>query len=1030
MAWRFDDGPVEARARAVLADGNAYRGAVTCTDGSCWQLSAQCPGSDGTTPQRLLLVFARDREGRRLREENRNLQASLRDVVAGSPRPVLLLDADLTVVAASDAFHDLFETRADAVLGAPLAEIVGGLFDEAEIRAGLAALRAGHRTKVRTAFGFLDAHGHRRSIAIESRRIGTATAAAILFNVYDEARPEGGLGAGLDMLDQVPEALLVVDREERIRFANTAAGTLFGAPAAALEGTYLAALVPAAGRDDGLRGHRLDVFAEPRRRRVAAVPGLAVGGGETAEMALDLTLSPLAFDGLDATLLLVQPPGAATSAAPEPARILVENANVACVLLDRNGHVRYVNAHALSLAGRQRREVEGEDWFRLFVPANARGRLRDRFEQAVARNEMLEPNNFEYPVRGHDGERRLIAWHGVAIRDEAGEITNLGLTGLDITEQRRARLALEADRAQADDANALKSRVLAATGRDLQQPLQTLSFLHGVLERRITDAAGREVLATLGGVIAAMSSTVEVLLNIGRLDELPEEARLGDIALGEILTDVRTRFADAAAAKGLELRVVATTLVVRTDRALVERLLHELVANAVRYTETGTVLVGCRRRAAEVRLVVADSRATLPVEQLRLVAEQLHGAADGATASYRPSASPINVVRPLSRLPEHRLEVGFTLGRGAMFGIRMPRSIAATPPAREALPWRACDVQALVVADERSVRDSVEQLFVLEGFEVRLARTVGEGLALLAEDEAIPDLIVADQTAAGPAAALRMVRGLQARCGRPVPAVVLVNEPLSAPAETLAAEGIHPLRKPVTVERLLALTGELVRPPRPADPAVEGAGLTVAPGDTVGVVCPDPDRREAYAAALHEVGQAVVVAQDLATLAAATRDDPPGCLVLDPGAAARRQWLETMEQAAQRFEAPVVVLSDRTDVSIAVSVMRAGAFEFLAKPVRDDVLRDTVALALRESRKRRREDDDALVAYSRFGQLTPRERQVLRLLIAGYSNKAVAAELQISPRTAENHRARIMDKTEARSLADLVRLAALVDPEN
>lgn len=1028
VAWRFDASALEARVARIAARGGVFDGAVSCADGSCWRLSVQCAGPDETATRRLLLMFARDGEGPRLRAENRSLEASLRDVVAGSPRPALMLASDLSVLAASDAFHDLFATRPSDVLGTPLLEIAGGLFDEAETRAGLAALRAGQRAKIRTAFGYLDTHGHRRSIAIESRRIGESAATMILADIYDETHPGGPLGDSFRILDQVPEAMLVVDRDERIRLANAAAGALFATPAEGLHGRSLAALLPEAGLEAGVRGRRLDIFAEPRHRHVAGVQGRTALLGHTDELALDLTLGPLAFDGLDATVILARRSDAATSASPEPARRVLDRAPVAGLLLDRLGRIRYANAHALSMLGR-RGEVEGEDWFRLYVPRHARVRLRDRLEQAVARNEMLEPSHFEYPLRDEHGTRRLIAWHGVAVRDGAGVITDLALIGRDITEQRRARLALEADRAQADEANALKSRVLAATGRDLQQPLQTLSFLHGVLARRVTEASSRAVLATLAGVVKAMSSTVEVLLDVGRRDERPEETKLTDIALGELLIDVRTRFADRAGAKGLELHVVPTTLVARTDRSLLERLLHELVGNAVRYTETGTILVGCRRRDDEVRLVVGDSRATVPVEQLRLVAEQLRDDEDGGNATYRSSAAAINVVRPLSRLPRHRLEVGFTLGRGAMFGIRIPRSTAGAPlsPAGEALPWRAGDRHALVVADERSVRDSVEQLFALEGFEVRLTRTVGEALALLAADEAVPDLIVADQPAVSTAAALRLVRGLKARCGQPVPAVVLVNEPVAASAETLAAEGIHPLRKPVTAEGLLALTAELLRPPSVEEAASAGLSPPAAPGGAVGLVCADRDRGEAYASALREAGQTVLVADDLDALAEATADDPPGCLVLDPSATSRRQWLDTMERASQQFEAPIVVLSGITNVSIAVSVMRAGAFEFLAKPVRDDALRDTVALALRESRRRRREDDDALVAYSRFGQLTPREREVLRLLIAGYSNKAVAAELQISPRTAENHRARIMDKTEARSLAELVRLAARFD---
>jgi two-component system response regulator FixJ len=115
----------------------------------------------------------------------------------------------------------------------------------------------------------------------------------------------------------------------------------------------------------------------------------------------------------------------------------------------------------------------------------------------------------------------------------------------------------------------------------------------------------------------------------------------------------------------------------------------------------------------------------------------------------------------------------------------------------------------------------------------------------------------------------------------------------------------------------------------------------------------------------------------------------------------------------------VIVITGRRDVPLAVRAMRAGAVDFLQKPFDDQALLGAIDRAL----ARRTQSADRADALRRLERLTPRERDVLRLIVAGRANKEVAAQLAISPRTAENHRSRIMEKTDASSLAALVRLA-------
>jgi len=171
---------------------------------------------------------------------------------------------------------------------------------------------------------------------------------------------------------------------------------------------------------------------------------------------------------------------------------------------------------------------------------------------------------------------------------------------------------------------------------------------------------------------------------------------------------------------------------------------------------------------------------------------------------------------------------------------------------------------------------------------------------------------------------------------------------------------------------------------------------------------------------VRSAGHAAIGFATTADLLAAGGLEGAGAVLLDLAGAGRAGLAELIALTQRAGEVPVVVLHAGDDVTLAVAAMRAGAFDFLAKPVADDVLVETVRLALREGERRERRHEAEVATRHRFDRLTARERDVLRLVVAGHSNKEVAQHLGISPRTVENHRARIMEKTGAHSLAELV----------
>jgi len=194
------------------------------------------------------------------------------------------------------------------------------------------------------------------------------------------------------------------------------------------------------------------------------------------------------------------------------------------------------------------------------------------------------------------------------------------------------------------------------------------------------------------------------------------------------------------------------------------------------------------------------------------------------------------------------------------------------------------------------------------------------------------------------------------------------------------------------------------------------------PATAVLVVDDDPSVRRAIKRLVESVGLQAEMFGSAHEFLQAKRPDVPSCIVLDirlPGTSG----LDFQQELAEaNIPVPIIFITAHGDVPMTVRAMKAGAIEFLTKPFRDQDLLDAIQVALEKDRARRHRETEIAVLRERFESLTPREREVIAMVVAGRLNKQIAAEIGTAENTVKVHRSRAMEKMQAQSLADLVRM--------
>jgi signal transduction histidine kinase/CheY-like chemotaxis protein len=374
---------------------------------------------------------------------------------------------------------------------------------------------------------------------------------------------------------------------------------------------------------------------------------------------------------------------------------------------------------------------------------------------------------------------------------------------------------------QLDLANQAKSRFLAAASHDLRQPMHALSLFVGQLRASRTPAERGALVQRIEDAVGSLSDLLDQLLDLSKLEAGAVQAVHEEFAIRDTLAAIETQFAPLARAKGIELRMRASRASIRSDPLLVQRVLLNLVANAIRYTDQGGVLVGCRRRGERLRIAVWDTGCGIPDDRrddvfrefVQLGGPERRHSSGLERALGRGLGLGLAIVARLADLLGTRIELYSRLDRGSMFAFELPLGTAsAARPRPPVAPLRVASLRgvfALVVDDDEAARAGTCGLLESWGCLTLAAADGVEAIAQLRAHDRPPDLIVCDYQLTDRENGLEAISRIRVAVGEDVPAIIITADTAAEVASAAQAAGIPLLHKPVSPVKLRALLAQV-----------------------------------------------------------------------------------------------------------------------------------------------------------------------------------------------------------------------------
>jgi two-component system, sensor histidine kinase len=737
------------------------------------------------------------------------------------PGPVLLLATDGTVRHASAA--------CEAWLGpaAPHADWVQGI-DEPQRSALRERLRATEAFELSLSRRDpADPSGRPRSLRLNARWLPDADAwLCVLVDLAShhdrctEAREEAAFLRAF--ADAVPVMMSFYDRDRMLRYANRHYIRQYGLDPERMIGLHVAEVLGGADTPDApFQDQALFSSNEPDMQ---ASFTRKVERADGSLQWISITLASIHADGQhhvgwgSLTQDITQKHEAQDALRESEERLQkFLNANAEGLVFHAQGVIVDVNPSACALLGSDMRDLLGTSLLDRVQPVDrsVTAAVLLGAEDSSTEASLLNPGGVSLPVEfiGRTIWRESQRLRAVVIRD--------------IRDRRQAQarihtliedLRSQKDRAEAADR--AKSVFLAAASHDLRQPIHALGLFLTALRAmaqspRIPNAELAQICRRMQASLDGLGQLLNMLLDVSRLDANAVQVELAPLPLAQLFVELDQEFADLAHEKGLYLHVAASSAWVRTDATVLRRILSNLMANAIRYTQRGRVLLGVRARPQHVEIQVWDQGIGIAPEQLEAIFEEFYQIDPARSRRNEPHGLGLglSIVKRSARLIGAPLRVHSAPGQGSMFSITVPR---ATPPAEQARPTRTEDLAAcaalapgarrvLVIDDEEQVLMGMQQLLQVWGHRVWCANSADEAVVLAIEHAHEIDLLLSDYRLGGNMTAMQAIAAVHACLPAPVPTYILTGDTSPQRIQEACELGFPLLHKPVEPSALRSI---------------------------------------------------------------------------------------------------------------------------------------------------------------------------------------------------------------------------------
>ncbi|MFC0401392.1 ATP-binding protein [Paraburkholderia rhizosphaerae] len=372
-------------------------------------------------------------------------------------------------------------------------------------------------------------------------------------------------------------------------------------------------------------------------------------------------------------------------------------------------------------------------------------------------------------------------------------------------------------RREAEAANRAKSQFLAAASHDLRQPLHALGLFAAGLTSVVKEPSALRIVARINECIEILEELFNSLLDISKLDAGVIRPALSHFPIETLFGRLRIEYVPIATAQGLTLKIVTSNAYVFSDSILLEQILRNLIANAIRYTPSGgRVLVGCRRHAQTLQVQVRDTGIGIPAEQTERIFEEFYQLGNAERDRRKGLGLGLAIVKRTAKLLGYNVQLASKPGVGSVFSVEVPIGDAPTPtPARdvsgEVLGASAVEGSLIaVVDDEPEILDGMHTLLSQWGCQTVCTETLEEATQGLIRHARRPDVFLVDYRLREGVSGISVIRDLQARFGCDIPAVIITGETAPESLREVNGSGYQQIHKPLSPARLYELLSGLI----------------------------------------------------------------------------------------------------------------------------------------------------------------------------------------------------------------------------